>query len=77
MKVRGGSRTRDCGACMLEKLTNDRNRNPCNPSTVPLEFFQNDLAGPIDPVSCDGFIYAIAFTDDYSGASFVYVLKKR
>ena len=35
-----------------------------------------DLAGPIDPFSSEGFKYAIAFTDDYSGASFVCFLQK-
>ena len=36
-----------------------------------------DLAGPIDPVSREGFRYSIAFTDDYSGAVFVYFLKSK
>ena len=63
---------RDCNVCMLGKMTNDRNRNPRVRSTDPLQLVHTDLAGPIDPVSSEGFKYAIAFTDDYSGASFVY-----
>ncbi len=37
-----------------------------------LELVHTDLAGPIDPEGKDGFKYALAFTDDYSGAVFVY-----
>ena len=46
-------------------------------SKVPLELVHTDLVGPIDPISKDGFRYAIAFTDDYSGAVFVYFLKSK
>ena len=57
---------------MLGKMTNDRSRDPHARSTVPLQLDHTDLAVPIDPVSNEDFKYAIAFTDDYSGASFVY-----
>ena len=36
-----------------------------------------DLAGPIDPVSKEGFKYSIALTNDFSGAVFVYFLKNK
>ena len=36
-----------------------------------------DLAGPIDPVSREGFRYSTAFTDDYSGAVFAYFIKSK
>ena len=36
-----------------------------------------DLAGPIDPVSKEGFKYSIAFIDDFSGTVFVYFLKSK
>ena len=36
-----------------------------------------DLAGPINPVSKEGFKYCIAFTDDYSGVVFVYFLRNK
>ena len=74
MNVSEGSKRRDCGVCMLGKMTNDRNRDPRGRSTVPLQLVHTDLAGPIDPVSSEGFKYAIAFTDDYSDASSVYFL---
>ena len=75
MNVSEGSKKRDCGVCMLGKMTNDRNRDPRARSTVPLQLVHTDLAIPIDPVSSEGFKYAIAFTDDYSSASFAYFLQ--
>ena len=51
-------------------MTNDRNRDPHARSTLPLQLVHTFLAGPIDPVSSEGFKYAIAFIDDYSGAIF-------
>jgi len=36
-----------------------------------------DLAGPVEPISREGFWYAIVFTDNYSGAMFVYFLKNK
>lgn len=77
MKVSEDRKKRDCNICMLGKMTNDRNRNPRVRSTVPLQLVHTDLAGPIDPISSEGFKYAIAFTDDYSGASFVYFLQNK
>jgi transposase InsO family protein len=40
-----------------------------------LEKVHVDLAGPVSPVSREGFKYCIAFTDDFSGSVFVYFLK--
>ena len=65
----GSSKRRDCSVCMLGKMTNDRNRDPRARSTISLHLAHTDLARPIYPVSSGGFK---AFTDDYSGASFVY-----
>jgi len=67
----------DCNVCLLGKMTHSRNRTPRCCSTVPLAFVHTDLAGPIQPVSTEGFRYAIVFTDDYSGVVFVYFLKDK
>jgi len=67
----------DCNVCLLGKMTQGRNRKPRARSTMPLQLVHTDLAGPIEPVSADGFKYAIAFTDDYSGVVFVYFLKNK
>lgn len=58
-------------------MIQSRNRNPVARATKPLELVHIDLAGPIDPASREGFRYSIAFTDDYSGATFVYFLKNK
>ena len=71
------SKPQDCNLCIEGKMTQSRNRNPDARATTPLELVQTDLAGPIDPVSREGFRYSIAFTDDYSGAVFVYFLKSK
>ena len=58
-------------------MTQSRNRNPDIRSKAPLQLLHTDLAGPIDPMSNEGFRYSIAFTDDYSGVVFVYFLKEK
>ena len=66
-----------CDVCVQGKMTEDRSRKPRVRSAVPLELVHTDLAGPVEPVSREGFRYAIVFTDDYSGAMFVYLLKNK
>ncbi|CAB4035581.1 Retrovirus-related Pol poly from transposon TNT 1-94, partial [Paramuricea clavata] len=77
MKVSDSSSKPDCDTCVLGKMTQSRNRNPDVRSKAPLELVHADLAGPVDPMSKEGFRYTIAFTDDYSGAVFVYFLKNK
>ena len=63
------SKPRDCNVYIESsiegKMTQSRNRNPDARATAPLELVYSDLAGPIDPVSREGFRYSIAFTDDF------------
>ena len=79
MKISDSSsrKPKDCNVCIEGKMTQSRNRNQDARATVPLELVHTDLAGPIDPVSRQGFRYSIAFTDDYPGAVFVYFLKSK
>ena len=65
----------NCGICTMAKQTNRISKVPDVRAKVSMELVHSDLAGPIDPVARDGFSYAITFTDDYSGAIFVYFLK--
>ena len=67
----------ECGTCTEGKFENCRNRAPDSRATKPLEKVHTDLAGPISPVSKNGFKYCIAFTDDFSGAIFVYFLRNK
>jgi len=46
-------------------------------SNCPLELVHTDLARPVDPASKQGFKYCLAFTDDFSGAVFVYFLRNQ
>lgn len=63
--------------CIQGKFVQTRNRNPDRRAEKPLELVHTDLAGPIDPESQDGHRYALLFTDDFSGAVFVYFLKNK
>ena len=67
----------DCTSCVLGKQTVARSRKPDVRATGPLEFVHSDLSGTIDPTARDGFRYGMTFTDDYSGAIFIYFLKQK
>ena len=67
----------NCNTCIQEEFVNNRNRGPDARATRPLEMVHTDLAGPIDPVSKEGFKYSIAFTNDFSGVVFVYFLENK
>jgi len=78
MKIVGGiDKPADCNVCVLGKMTQGRSRTPRCRSTVPLALVHTDLSGPIEPVSANGFRYAMVFTDDYSRVVFVYFLKNK
>jgi len=71
MKVIGSTeKPADCNVCVLGKMTQGRSRTPRCRSTIPMALVHPDLAGPVDPVSADGFRYSIVFTDDFSGVIF-------
>ena len=72
-----GSRPDDCHVCILGKMNQTRSRLPRKRSATPFELVHTDLAGPIEPMSSEGFKYAMVFTDDYSGLVFVYFLKSK
>jgi len=81
MKIKGKSKIDksklNCEVCTQGKFVQVRNREPDTRAKSALELVHTDLAGPIDPVAKDGFKYALAFTDDYSGSVFVYFLKAK
>ena len=66
-----------CDVCIKGKFAQSRNREPDPRAKAALDLVHTDLAGPIDPTAKDGFKYTLAFTDDYSGATFVYFLKSK
>ena len=77
MKVVGKKTKRECETCVKGKMTNEINRSPRERVSTNLELVHADLAGPITPNSHEGYKYAISFTDDFSGAMFVYFLKQK
>ena len=77
MSVRNKSGISGCEVCTLGKMTNVRSREPDAKAEVPLALVHADLAGPVTPESDEGFKYALALTDDYSGAIFTYLLKNK
>ena len=67
----------ECNTCTEGKFVDSRNRKPDRRATKPLAKVHTDLAGPINPVSKNGFKYCIVSTDDFSGDVFVYFLKNK
>ncbi len=66
-----------CEPCTLGKMTEFKSRVPDEKAKMPLELVHSDLAGPVDPVSIDGYRYTLSFTDDYSGLIMIYFLKQK
>ena len=58
-------------------MTEFRSRVLDEKAKLPLEMVHCDLAGPVDPVSIDGYRYSLTFTDDYSGLHMTYFLKQK
>ena len=77
MKITGKKTDLHCEPCIRGKQVQYFNRLPDEKAKSPMEFVHSDVAGPITPVAREGFRYAISFVDDFSGATFVYFLKKK
>ena len=75
--VNSKNNSSDCSVCVLRKMTQGKSKSPRVRTTVPLELVHTDLAGPITPISSEGFKYAVGFTDDYSGMVSVYFIKSK
>ena len=56
---------------------NYRNHGADAKAEAPLDLVYSDLAGPITPASIEGCRYSIIFTDDDSGATFLYFLRNK
>lgn len=77
IKTRSEKPKMTCEVCIKGKFAQSRNRDPDEKAKGILELVHADLAGPIEPAGKDGFKFALAFTDDYSGAVFTYFLKAK
>ena len=67
----------NCEVSTKGKLAQSRNQEPDERAKAALEVVHTDLAGAIEQEAKDGFRYTRAFTDDYSGAVFVYFLNAK
>ena len=65
----------ECEICVEGKMTQHRNREPDRRADSILQFVHRDIAGPIDPITKDGFQCVLGFIDDYSNLLMVYFLK--
>ena len=78
MNITGAkSKPPGCNICTEGKMTQMRNRKADSKSNSTLQLVHTDLVGPIDPISTEGYRYAITFTDDYSGVVSMYFLKNK
>ena len=66
-----------CEPCILGKQVQFIRRTPDEKAESPMQFVHTDLCGPVTLVAREGFRYALSFIDDYSGAIFIYFLKKK
>ena len=77
MKITNKNEKFDCKVCAKGKMFQTRNREPDKRAKSILDLVHSDVAGPIDPVSRDGYKYTLLFIDDYSGIIFTYFLKNK
>ena len=75
MKIK--EKNKNCEIFIQGKFSQSRNRQPDRHAASTFELIHTDLAGPIEPADINGHRYAIMFTDDFSGAIFVYFLKTK
>ena len=77
IKGKNDKSNQNCEICTQGKFTQSRNRQADAKATAILELVHTDLCGPIEPADKDGYKYAIAFTDDYSGMIFPYFIRAK
>ena len=79
MKIKGKIYTSslNCEVSTKGKFVQSGNREPDERAKAALEVVHTDLAGPSEQEAKIGFRYTPLFTDDYSGAVFVYFLKAK
>ena len=58
-------------------MTETRNHKAAPRTSRPMELVYTDLSARISPESVKGQNYAMIFTDDYSGAMFLYFLRRK
>ena len=77
LKKKIGTLNKNCEICIQGKFSQSRNRQPDRRAVSTFELIHTELAGPIEPADINGHRYATTFTDDFSGAIFVYFWKTK
>ena len=67
----------DCVTCILGKTTNKKSKIPRKRCSKVFQLVHCDLTGPVKPEARGGFRFGINFVDDFSGATKIYLLKKK
>ena len=66
-----------CDTCIQGKMFQQRSRKPDKGAENVLDLVHCDLAGPIEPMTKEGYRYVLLFVDDYSGMQMAYFLKHK
>ena len=78
MKIKErGTSSRDCEIYIKGRFSLSRNRQLDMQATSILLLVHTGRAGPIEAEDLNGNRYAVLFTDDFSGAVFVYFTKNK
>ena len=77
IKEKIGTLNKNCEICIQGKFFQNSNRQPDRCAASTFELIHTELAGPREPADINGHRYAITFTDDFSGAIFVYFIKNK
>ena len=77
IKEKKGTLNKECEICIQGKFFQSRNRQPDRCAVSTFELINTDVVGPMKPTDVNGHRYIMTFTDDFSGAIFVYFLKNK
>ena len=66
-----------CDTCTQGKMVQPRSRKPDKRAENVLDLVHCDLAGPIEPITKEGYRYVLLFVDDFSGMNMAYFLKHK
>ena len=77
MEIKSRTTVGVCEACLEGKQHRQPSHQPATRATEPLELIHSDLCGPIEPASYGGTKYYLLFTDDFTGMTHIYPLKKK
>ncbi|GJQ73083.1 hypothetical protein Trydic_g1713 [Trypoxylus dichotomus] len=67
----------DCEICILGKMTKLPHKDTRKRAKKPLELVHSDVCGPITPVSWNGGMYFVTFTDDYTHFNQTFILQRK